>query len=138
MPFQGGIPGCERGAPEAALVNAYVAWIGVPERFGHQYLPKEKLHTDLFDRSCWRLIEAKVRTDRVALRTAVGQLLDYQRCYPARHPSLGLLLPERPLKSGLDYLRACNMTAIWKTPSGRFSDSSSDRRWSTPIRQIAR
>jgi hypothetical protein len=132
--FRGGIPGRPRNAPEAALVNAYVDWMRHPERFEHHYLRKQGLYTDLFDRRNWRLIEAKMRTDRIALRTAVGQSFDYQRCYPRRHPALAVLLPERPQRSDLEFLRACNITAIWRTPSGRFFDSSGDRRCSTPLR----
>jgi hypothetical protein len=107
---------------------------GSPERFEHHYLREQRLYTDLFDHRHWRLIEAKVRADRVTLRTAVGQLFDYQRCYPGRHPALGVLLAERPRRSDVEYLRACNVTGIWKTSSGRFGDTSSDGRWSTPVR----
>jgi hypothetical protein len=132
-PYRGGIPGLPRNAPEAVLVTAYVAWMRQPERFGHHYLRNQGLHTDLFDRSFWRLIEAKASMNRVVLRTAVGQLFDYRRCY-LRHPTLAVLLPERPGDSHIEYLESCNVTAIWRTPSGRFSDSSPDRRFSTPIR----
>ena len=132
-PFRGGIPGLPKNSPEAALVTAYVAWMRQPERFGHHYLRNQQLHTDLFDRRFWRLIEAKASTVRVVLRTAVGQLFDYRRCY-LRHPTLAVLLPKRPGEPDLEYLSACNVTAIWCTPSGRFSDSSPDHRFSTPIR----
>jgi hypothetical protein len=133
VPYRGGIPGRPRSTPEAVLVSAYVTWMRQPERFRHHYLRSQQLHTDLFDRSSWRVIEAKATTNRVVLRTAVGQLLDYRRCY-LRHPTLAVLLPSRPSDSDLDYLESCKVTAIWCTPSGRFSDSSSDRRFSTPIR----
>jgi hypothetical protein len=108
-------------------------WLGQPERFGHHYLRCQHLHTDLFDRSFWRLIETKASTTRVVLRTAVGQLFDYRRCYK-RHPTLVILLPERPGDSDLEYLEFSRVTAIWRTPAGRFSDSSSDRRFTTPTR----
>jgi hypothetical protein len=134
IPFQSGIPGYPKNAPESALVRAYVDWMGVPERFGHHRFPKQELVTDLFDCRLWRLIEAKVRINRVILRTAVGQLLDYQRCYQRRHPSLGVLLPSKPRQSDLEFLLACNVTEIWQTSSGRFYDSTPDWRWSRPNR----
>ena len=122
-PYNCGIPGRPRGAPESKLVDDYVRWIGEPERFEHHYLQSARLYTDLFDRSRWRLIEAKATTDRVVLRTAVGQLLDYRRFY-LRHPAIAILLPQNPGKAGLAYLGACNVAAIWRTPAGRFSDSN--------------
>jgi hypothetical protein len=134
IPFQGGVPDCPKNAPESELVRAYVAWIGVPERFGHHRFRRQGLVTDLFDCRWWRIIEAKVRIDRVILRTAVGQLLDYQRCYERRHPSLGVLLSAKPSRSDREFLAACNVTAVWKTPSGRFYDSTEDWRWSRPNR----
>ncbi len=128
-PYKGGIPGRERTAPEAKLVDDYVEWIGRASRFGHLYLRTARLFTDLLDRTFWRLIEAKATSDRRTLRTAVGQLMDYRRFF-RRGPSLGVLLPNQPTGSDLEFLGAYKITAIWRTPSGRFSDSSSDRRWS--------
>jgi len=121
-PYSGGIPGKRRSNPEARLVDAFVAWFGDDERFFHPYFRSDRHHADLFDRRHWRLIEAKARCDRNFIREAVGQLLDYRRHF-ARSPSLGILLPERPSKSVLAYLGACRVTVIWRTPSGRFSDS---------------
>jgi hypothetical protein len=122
VPYRGGIPGLERGNPESLLVDEYVAWLNDPEKFEHDALERNDLFTDLFDRSQWRLIEAKVKTDRMTLRTALGQLLDYKRFY-ARKPSLGVLLPHRPDPKSLDYLTECRVTVIWK--AGReFQDSS--------------
>jgi hypothetical protein len=133
-PFHVAVPGRSKGAPESLLVREYVEWVGAPDRFGHHYLPKQGDYADLFDRSNWRLIQTTMATDRIALRTAVGQLLDYRRCYLTRPPSLGILLPERPGNPDLEYLGACKVTAIWRSPSGKFYDSTEDRRWSRRVR----
>ena len=126
--YLGGIPGVSRGHPEARLVDAYVRWMQRPDHFSHRYLPSEGLFTDLFDRAYWRLLEAKADCERRTLRTAVGQLYDYKR-YFARRPSLGVLLPERPSNACMNYLRDCRVVVVWRTPAGRFSDSTEDKRW---------
>lgn len=128
-PYGGGIPGKGRHHPEALLVDAYVAWMNTPDRFAHVYLRSARLHTDLFDRSRWRVIEAKAVLDRRTLRVAVGQLLDYRRFFN-RKPSVGVLLPHRPTREDLKFLNDCRVVAVWRTPQGRFSDSTPDRRWS--------
>jgi hypothetical protein len=133
LPFQHRIPGRSRGAPESALVRAYVSWIGDSERFEHRYISADRLYTDLFDRRKWRLFEAKAKLSRHALRTAVGQLLDYRRFF-RRSPSVGVLLPERPTKSSLVFLDACRVTVVWRTPSGQFNDSR-DGTW-TRFRRV--
>jgi hypothetical protein len=133
LPFQYGIPGRSRGNPEASLVRAYVSWLGDPDRFDHPYIQADGLYADLFDRRKWRLFEAKARTTRHHLRTAVGQLLDYRRFFK-RPPSIGVLLSERPNRSVLDYLNTCNVTVVWRTPSGRFSDTR-DGEW-TRLRRL--
>jgi hypothetical protein len=127
-PYSGGIPGIPRDNPEARLVDEYVAWIAKPEHFENRYLRGPGLWTDLFDPSRWRLIEAKASIDRKTLRTAVGQLFDYRRFF-LRKPSLGILLPARPSESCLDFISAYNITAIWRTPTGRFSDSTGNKNW---------
>jgi hypothetical protein len=42
-PYTGGIPGLERTAPEAVLVDEYVRWMSTPQRWGHRYIPTERL-----------------------------------------------------------------------------------------------
>jgi hypothetical protein len=133
MKFCGGIPGMPHNSPEAELVRSYVAWLRAESEFEHHYLRSERLHTDLFDRSRWRLIEAKVNSDRSTLRSAIGQLLDYKRWY-ARKPSLGLLVGSKPSPGSLRFLEQCGITLIWRTPSGRFFDSSAGRDWTSTRR----
>lgn len=131
-PFEGGIPNLPRDNPEARLVDAYVEWVG-GEGFESHYLSSQRLYPDLFDASRWRLIEAKVSPDRKALRMALGQLLDYRRAY-ARSPSLGVLLGSRPSRSGLAFLADCGVTALWRTPTGQFRDSTATKSWTAARR----
>ena len=127
-PYSGGIPGLTKNHPEAKLVDEYVEWMNRPETFEHPYLQAGRLYVDLFDRRHWRLFEAKTDIDRVTLRTAVGQLLDYKRFF-TRKPSLGVLLPARPSESSLDYLLDSHVAVIWRTPTGRFSGLSKGPSW---------
>lgn len=129
IPFAHGIPGQPHDAPEAKLVREYIGWLRAEDEFGHDYLRAERLYTDLFDMRHWRLIEAKHISDRRNLRTAVGQLLDYKRWYP-RKPSLGVLVGTKPSHGCRRFLSHYDITTIWRTPSGRFADSSKDRAWS--------
>jgi hypothetical protein len=120
-----GIPGLPRNHPEATLVDQYVSWMGKTTRFGHNYIKEAKLFVDLFDLTHWRLIEAKVTTNREAIRMAIGQLRDYKRFYHGRHPSLAVLLPCRPSPSRIKLLTDNRIAAIWRTSRGSFST----RRW---------
>jgi len=133
--FTGRIHGLPIHHPEAKLVRAYVSWLHADEDFMQDTLPGG-LRTDLFDRSGWRLIEAKVYADRETLRSALGQLLDYKRHYP-RRPSVGILVGTRPSPASLKYLGHYGITAVWQTPSGRFRDSTGSGDWTTLRRRSA-
>lgn len=128
VPFGGSIPGRSHSDPEARLVREYVEWLGANDEFRHDYLRSERLYTDLFDKRYWRLIEAKLSCDRRNLRTALGQLLDYKRWY-TRKPSLGVLVGSKPTPACLRFLTDCGVTVIWRTPEGRFVDSTENRAW---------
>jgi hypothetical protein len=128
VPYSDGIPNRRKGDPESRLVAEYVRWMDAENRFEHHPLDEANGYTDLFDRRYWRVIEAKARTDRRTLRLAVGQLLDYKRHY-RRKPSMGVLLASRPDGDDLEFLSSCGVAAIWRTPSGKFTDNQ-DRAWS--------
>jgi hypothetical protein len=121
-------PNLPKGSPERKLVGDYVDWINDHEKFGFDFLEEPGFHTDLFDRSRWRLVEAKTHHTREYLRTAVGQLLDYKRFY-RRVPSIGVLTYGKPSDPCLSYLSKYKVVAIWKTRGG-FSDSA-DGEWTT-------
>lgn len=127
IPYEDGIPGKAKDDPESRLVRAYVKWMNAEGRFEHHRMDEADGCTDLFDRRCWRIIEAKANTDRRTMRLAVGQLFDYKRRY-RRTPSIGVLLASRPDLADLAFLDACRVAAIWRTPSGRFNDNRS-REW---------
>lgn len=126
--FTGRILGLSPGDPESVLVRSYLAWLRATEEFEQHTFLRGRLCIDLFDPSRWRLIEAKVNADRQTLRSAVGQLLDYKRHYK-RRPALGILLGRRPSATSIQYVVHCGVTAIWKTPSGRFGDSTQRGEW---------
>lgn len=119
-PYAKGIPGLSQDDPEAKLVDEYVAWMGAGARFGHNYIREAKLYVDLFDRTHWRLIEAKVSASRESIRMAIGQLRDYRRFYPTRRPSLAVLLASRPKADCVKLLTDNQIAVIWKTSRGSF------------------
>jgi len=109
--------------PERELLRAYADWIGSDHLFGHHYLGGPKLYTDMFIPARWALIEAKATIDRQVLRSALGQLLDYQRYYE-RHPRLGILVPERPTTAMIELMAAKRVTIIWQSRGGAFRDTA--------------
>ncbi|MGA2220127.1 MAG: hypothetical protein ABSG51_18725, partial [Terracidiphilus sp.] len=119
-PHVHGIPGKPRNHPESILVNQYVSFMGAATKFGHNYLPVPGLFVDLFDQTHWQLIEAKAAVTRDKMRMALGQLEDYRRFYFSRHPSLAVLLPERPTSSCTELLIDNHVSVIWRTRNGSF------------------
>ena len=124
-PHAKGIPGLGHDDPEAKLVDEYVDWMGAGAHFGHNYIRDAKLFVDLFDRTHWQLIEAKVSVSRESIRMAIGQLRDYRRFYPTRHPSLAVLLASRPKADCIRLLTDNQIAVIWKTSRGSFET----RKW---------
>jgi len=108
--------------PERDLIRAYLQWTAREDDFRTQYLPSPRLFVDLFYRPGWALLEAKANVRREVLRTALGQLLDYQRYFP-RHPRLALLLPACPSAGMLELLAAKRVAVVWRTRGGAFTDS---------------
>jgi hypothetical protein len=119
-PLAKGIPGLSQDDPEAKLIAEYVAWMGAGVCFGRNYIREARLYVDLFDRTHWQLIEAKVSASRESIRMAIGQLRDYRRFYPTRHPSLAVLLASRPKADCVRLLTDNQIAVIWKTSRGSF------------------
>ncbi|OJS99955.1 hypothetical protein [Marinobacter nauticus] len=102
---------------ESSLVTKYVKWKKengiILERLKIKPKGEEKpLFTDIFDHSDNLLIEAKGSTARESLRSAVGQLMDYERFIESK-PRKAVLVPEMPRKDLLDYLKHCNIGVIY-------------------------
>lgn len=119
-PLAKGVPGLNQNDPEAKLVAEYVAWMGATARFSRNYIREAKLFVDLFDRTHWQLIEAKVSTSRESMRMAIGRLRDYRRFYPARHPSLAVFLASQPKADCVRLLTDNRIAVIWKASRGGF------------------
>jgi hypothetical protein len=108
--------------PERELIQAYVDWTCTEQFVGHYHLRGPGVYTDLFLPARWTLFEAKAAIHRETIRSALGQLLDYQR-YFNRRPRLALLLPERPAETMLDLLAAKRVTVVWRSRGRSFKDS---------------
>ena len=75
------------------------------------------LYTDLWDETTKNLIEAKGSVTREQLRSAVGQLLDYDRFVHAEQRTV--LLPQLPRRDLSAYLSSVGMTCVYQS-DGRF------------------
>ncbi|WP_267243836.1 restriction endonuclease [Streptomyces sp. PR69] len=82
------------------------------------------LLTDLYDATTDTLIEAKSAATREAIRTAIGQLFDYQR-FITPTPSLAILTPSEPRKDLRDLCAALSIQTIWRTEQGYASSETS-------------
>ena len=111
-----------RRNPEHRLTDRYFKYL---KRRGHEVVTHcysesgvPPLFNDLFDKTQNVLIEAKASARRSDVRTAVGQLMDYDRFYPRRSkPMQRVLLSERPDHSTLRYLQALGVECAF--PEGR-------------------
>ncbi|MEJ8280479.1 winged helix-turn-helix domain-containing protein [Pseudonocardia spirodelae] len=81
------------------------------------------LYTDLFDVTANRLYEAKGTSDRVAVRMAIGQLLDYSR-HINPTPKLAVLIPRTPTEDLLNLLSICGIECVYEADEGGFTEVS--------------
>jgi hypothetical protein len=79
------------------------------------------IRNDVFDTTRGNLIEAKGTANRGAVRTALGQLLDYSRFAPDAKKAV--LLPSRPRRDLEKLLFLHDVGAIWPESEG-FADNS--------------
>lgn len=126
--------GVERGTTsgvvvrrESALRQRYIDYLEAQghEVAGMRLTPKgtsASLPIDLFDKTAWRLIEAKADASRSSVRMALGQLLDYVRWVEGRRPSLAVLLPERPAQDLVDLLVGHGVAVVWEGDGDEFSE----------------
>lgn len=112
---------------EHALVLAYCEQL---VREGHEMgrlkiIPQgeaKPLFCDLIDHTTNTLIEAKGTVQRGAIRTAIGQLMDYRR-FVDPSPQMALLLPSQPREDLLQLLASVGVQPIWKD-GGAFIDGN--------------
>lgn len=113
---------------ESRLVHAYARHLRAQgeqvARLRIDVTAAETIYADVFSPTRNLLVEAKAAPSRHAIRTAIGQLLDYGRyCDRA---SRAVLVPERPSDDLLALLTAIDIGAIWRGPSG-FLDTAAGR-----------
>ncbi len=111
---------------EAALVHAYVDRLeaaGDEVRALLVELPGGgSMRNDVINCTRKTLVEAKQAPTREHVRTAIGQILDYERFWKARHRAV--LLPERPGTDLLRLLDTVGIKAIWRKGNGGFEDNA--------------
>ena len=78
------------------------------------------LLTDPYDETTRELFEAKGTATRVAVRAAIGQLLDYRRHIPVEDLRLTVLLPHRPSSDLVALVLSCGMTCTYEDEPGVF------------------
>jgi hypothetical protein len=114
---------------ESRLVTAYAAWRR--ERTGKEVLIRHELRTsadsvlvtDAFDTSKKLLLEAKATTKRLAIRMAIGQLLDYSFWAP-KGAGLAILVPRMPSDDLIKVAALANIDVVWQLPTGDFDDTA--------------
>lgn len=108
---------------EAELVNAFKSVLTARGHEGQRfriYAPgaKQPMFTDIFDKTENILYEAKASANRVDVRGALGQILDYRRfvnvdaCY--------VLLPDRPAQDLVDLLALHDVGVVFRTDGSHF------------------
>jgi hypothetical protein len=109
---------------EGELVDRYKAWSGPAETFSRWRLrpPGElrPLFTDIYSETQNVLYEAKGTATRDAIRTAIGQLLDYRRHIDRDHLRLALLLPHLPSADLIDLATGLGIAVVAEQPGGGF------------------
>ena len=75
------------------------------------------LFSDLMDRTTNTLYEAKGSVQRGAIRTAIGQLMDYRR-FVQPSPRLAVLLPSKPRDDLSDLLTGIGIGIVWRDGDG--------------------
>jgi hypothetical protein len=80
------------------------------------------MRNDVINCTRGTLVEAKQAATREHIRTAIGQILDYQRYWKAKHRAV--LLPDKPDEDLLRLLDSVRVKAIWRDGKGGFQDNA--------------
>ncbi len=109
---------------EARLTERFQQYL---EAGGHQVMRyritpagKPPIYTDLADTTDNIVYEAKGSADRMSVRLALGQILDYGRFIEGSR--LAVLLPERPADDLIDLLEQCGVGCVIETATATFTD----------------
>lgn len=112
---------------EQQLVHDYQAHLeqlghSVTRRLYQQTTRRAPLACDLIDETDRVLVEAKSGVRREHVRTAIGQLIDYQRLEAENGTELTLrcLLPRRPQPDLVELLHYANIELVYRTDTGDF------------------
>jgi hypothetical protein len=114
---------------EAQLVSRFQTFL---ESHGHTVeryritTPAGVLYTDVADTSNAVLYEAKADADRVSVRLALGQLLDYGRY--VQGTELAVLLPGMPSADLIELLKNYLIGCVVESGPGQFTDATGLRR----------
>ncbi len=119
------------GQPERELCDRFAQYLGVPqhERKRHHVVFAGGAHmwTDLVNHSGNILFEAKSSESRMAVRLALGQLLDYAHHLGptvSGHLRLAVLLPRKPAADLIRLLGNLGIGCICEGPTGTFQDET--------------
>lgn len=111
---------------ESGLVHEYVEHLeaaGDEVRALLVSLPGgQSMRNDVINCTRKALVEAKQASTREHIRTAIGQIFDYQRHWKAKHRAV--LLPDRPDADLLRLLDSVAVQAIWRDSNGGFQDNA--------------
>jgi hypothetical protein len=111
---------------ESGLVHEYVDHLeaaGDEVRALFVPLPGGRyMRNDVINCTRRALVEAKQTSTREHIRTAIGQILDYQRFWKAKHRAV--LLPDMPEADLLALLDSAAINAIWRDGKGSFADNA--------------
>lgn len=76
--------------------------------------------TDTFDATTGELFELKATASRNAVRTAIGQFMDYRRHIPDACTT-AIALPERPQQDLVDLINTAGIGLVHRTPAGQWT-----------------
>lgn len=111
---------------ESGLVHEYVEHLeATGDEVRSLLVPLQggrSMRNDLINCTRRTLVEAKQASTREHIRTAIGQILDYQRYWKAKHRAV--LLPDRPAEDLLRLLDSVAVKAIWRDGKGGFQDNA--------------